>query len=58
MENNNEIDQAVSYCSVTFVRYPVLILAIVLLKSQRTDKLAVLAKKYIASCPADNRARV
>jgi Flp pilus assembly protein TadD len=62
MEYRNDLAQAASYYTAYHQSSPgfnsVTSLANVLLKTQRTDELAVLAEKYIISHPADNSARV
>jgi len=62
MEYRNDLAQAASYYTAYHQSSPgfnsVTSLANVLLKTHRTDELAVLAEKYIISHPADNSARV
>ncbi len=62
MEYRNDLSQAASYFSAYHQSSPgfnsVTSLANVLLKTDRSDELAVLAEKYISSHPADNSARI
>jgi putative PEP-CTERM system TPR-repeat lipoprotein len=62
MEYRNDLAQAASYYTAYHQSSPgfssVTSLANVLLNTQRTDELAVLAEKYITRHPADNSARV